>query len=523
MKNIGVSHKKYRLCGFLNLHPFFPAFVYPVFCRSDAKGNAHYYFEDGRKCTIQEFHELDLQTFPKKITPSNLGHSNYTAGSDTVYAYALSPDNVVWGIAVDVIPRLKSILPTLQSDAQKKRVNSFISRHRAEYHIQYMRRFFQDALVPEWENKALQVITWAACLLALAYIVSVFGAMGQKTVRSEPDDEDELLILPDDDIPLAYIPDDPLPDGDDSSVHYQRLNVTSSSIIIDYLTNTFVSGDPYSDDSGGQLTSGDVLAVDSQSGKEYDMQELVDTLLLIPYRDGPQETFFYGSLSTEGKWHGRCVTNVYEDHKLQSVIDACYDNGKLLSYEQVYTYTTKKGELVWAFSSRIVQEDNSRSGETWTYYYDDIFQNFSYDNVTEEDIILADHFDSLIERIGGRIEGYYNGNTSNGIFNDSTGHAYMVKYFKEDGTVRTLYVGKVENGDFSDQTGSAWEIGKITIDQAQYAYFIGTFSSDGKYDIGDWKYNLKQEDIDALLDGYTFNCPLPGLQPDEQEDVDLPS
>ena len=98
----------------------------------------------------------------------------------------------------------------------------------------------------------------------------------------------------------------------------------------------------------------------------------------------------------------------------------------------------------------------------------------------------------------------------------------MVKYFKEDGMVRNLYIGKVKDGFPSDQTGSAWEIGKKEFDQPRYSHFIGTFS-EGKDDQGTWTDDLSQEKIDAFLDGYTFNCSLPGLRSGdvEQKNLDL--
>ena len=547
MKNRRVSCGKYRLCGFLNLHPFFPAFLYPVFCKLDFKDNMHYFFEDGKMSTIQMFHEIDFNTFPELITPSNLGNHYYTVGSETVYAYALSTEHIIWGNVGKFIPLLKSILPSLQNHAQKKRVKSFIFSHwaehcersvqnalprkqgqkafSAEYCIECVNSPVENASAIGYGRKALSAIICMALLLIMVNSIRVSHSGDQTSAPtpSGPDDSDIFFdLIPDEDVPMLVLRPISPPDDDNSTVYYQRLNVTPSSAIIDYLTSTFVTGTPDIGNSDCHLESGDVLAVDSQSGKEYDIEELVDTVLLIPYRDGNQETFFYGSLSTEGNWDGRCVTNVYEDQKLKSVTDAYYDNGKLLSYKQMYTYVTAKDELVWAFSSRIVQEDNSRSGETWTYYHEDISQNFLFDNVTGKDIIFADHFDSLIECIGARKEGYYNGNTLNGTFNDHTGQAYMVKYFKEDGTVRDLYVGNIENGYPADQTGSAWEIGKKSIDQARYAHYIGTFSN-GKWNLGTWTYNLTQEEIDAFLDGYTFNCPLPGLRPDEQEDMELPS
>lgn len=67
-----------------------------------------------------------------------------------------------------------------------------------------------------------------------------------------------------------------------------------------------------------------------------------------------------------------------------------------------------------------------------------------------EDLLTVDVFCSTIPST---IEGYYNGYTSNALYNDDNG-AYMVKYFNDE-TVRMLYMGKVKDGNLNDNTGDA--------------------------------------------------------------------
>ena len=72
-----------------------------------------------------------------------------------------------------------------------------------------------------------------------------------------------------------------------------------------------------------------------------------------------------------------------------------------------------------------------------------------------------------------------------------------------------------KDGDLEDTTGSAWMIGKKDINQANYSYYKGPFTSgksseDSKY----WINSVTQEWIDEYLQGMTFNCDLLWSLPD---------
>jgi len=234
-----------------------------------------------------------------------------------------------------------------------------------------------------------------------------------------------------------------------------------------------------------QYTS--VVAYNAE-GNELTVEDVAQKKLLIPYKENGKECFFYGQLDKHGNWDGECLINIYKDQKLDLITEAVYDSGDLLSFKQAFPNKTARqdGRDVWFFSRRTMKE-NFSTGETWDYIRNgDYAQTFTYDSVTVEDILSID---DLQLRVAGWLEGYYNGNTSNGAFNDNSGEAYMVKYF-EDGTVRTLYTGKFENGNPEDSTNNAWLIGKNNT-ASQYFYYNGPVKN-GHPTIS---YNSKNKDL----------------------------
>lgn len=110
-----------------------------------------------------------------------------------------------------------------------------------------------------------------------------------------------------------------------------------------------------------------------------------------------------------------------------------------------------------------------------------------------------------------RLEGYYNGYTSNGRFNDESESAYLVKY-NLNGEVRFLYVGAIKEGLPDDDSGNAWSVSWGYADDGYY-YYKGVFS-DGNHGETppDWRA-MTQEEINAVVNPQNFACPLTGLFP----------
>lgn len=234
----------------------------------------------------------------------------------------------------------------------------------------------------------------------------------------------------------------------------------------------------------------------SGSGTEYTSQELLDLKLLLPYRDGDKNGYFYGQFNENDHWDGNCVVNIYRRGELELITDAVYDDGRLRSCKQVFPDTTTGGRPIWVISDRVVEDGFSR-GETWHCFREEPLLTIPEpEDVGTGDIITVDGFS---KRLRTGIEGYYRGMTSDGKFNDATGTAYMVKYF-DSGLIRTLYAGSFKNGVFDDASGDAWMIGKKNEDQSAYSYYKGPFQN-GQYTGGSecWRNGLTQEDIEELL------------------------
>lgn len=253
----------------------------------------------------------------------------------------------------------------------------------------------------------------------------------------------------------------------------------------------------------------DIIAINPTTHEKFTVSELSGEKLLFSYIQNGQEIFFYGQYSENRKWDGNCIINVYDNDKLQLITEATYDDGILLNYRQAYTYTTIANEEVWCISKRECT-DLGNMGDSWNYYKEkDIVKHFTLDEVEPTDIL---NVGQISEEIETSIEGFYHGITSEGQYNDMTGEAYLIKFSKKDGTVRTLYVGNFTNGSFSDDTGNAWYITRddTTINGA-YMYYIGKFKNGTPIDKvteDNSKTNLSYEDIIFKTETRFFKCEL---------------
>lgn len=212
---------------------------------------------------------------------------------------------------------------------------------------------------------------------------------------------------------------------------------------------------------------------------------------MCPYLSDDGEVYFYGQFNGNNHWDGECIINVYKDNILTLVTDAIYDDGELVSYKQILPYKTQSGSDVWCVANRSHTELGNY-GESWNYYKEnDIIKSFNFDNVTPQDIISTNSF-----RYGANfaLEAYYCGQTSDGVYNDNTGTAYLVKYDR-DGTIKTVYRGNFTNGQFDDSTGEAWEIARDN--DPTYIYYKGRFK-DGKAVHEKRKRNISLEEIKKL-------------------------
>lgn len=227
--------------------------------------------------------------------------------------------------------------------------------------------------------------------------------------------------------------------------------------------------DATNSNSSTGLVATTLVAYSIVSREEFTVEQVADQRVLLPYMDGAKEVYFYGQLSATGAWDGKCIINIYENGKLTFIKEALYNNGSVLSSRQVFSYTFKPNVDVWAISNRINYGDHSE-GETRIYKWEkDYIQTFEMNNVAAKDIVDVNTFEA---GLNSNLYAYYHGNTSEGLFNDKTGNAYMVHFF-DNGAVRLLYVGNFEDGYFNDTTGNAWYI--VKDEGTDYMYSRGHF------------------------------------------------
>lgn len=249
----------------------------------------------------------------------------------------------------------------------------------------------------------------------------------------------------------------------------------------------------------------EIIATIENTGVTFSADELENQPLVLTRVAGPEILVFSGQYDSYNRWNGKCIINVYEDNKLEFIMDAYYEHGELSVFRQVFKDTTSRGDEVWVVSNRI-NKDGYSTGETWNFLRtEEYIKEFDIEDISYDDVVSLTKFKTFIK---GHLESYYNGNISDGYYNDDTGRAYLVKYF-EDGTVRMLYQGNFVNGRPNDNTGNAWYL--LKEEGTAYMYHTGEFV-DGTCITTETKKNfqnyLTKDDINSYLSGKYFDCPL---------------
>lgn len=269
----------------------------------------------------------------------------------------------------------------------------------------------------------------------------------------------------------------------------------------------------FSDTVGYSFADDTSVATESKTGRLVTVSDIQNNTIILHYTDNGDDVFFKGQIDANGCWDGNCVINRYTNNKLITIMDAIYDSGILKSYKQVFSYSKIYNDEtynIWAYSNRFVDQVGSK-GYTWTYFkYNDYFMNFDLDDVRYDDIISADTFkqENLLD-----VEGYYNGYISDGNYNDDTGDAYMIKFFKPGilkgngdlPVIRMLYKGKFVNGQPEDNSSNAWYIVREL--NTKYMYYRGCFANGTANHISKnetFINNLTHEQIDEYLNQYGF-------------------
>jgi hypothetical protein len=186
-------------------------------------------------------------------------------------------------------------------------------------------------------------------------------------------------------------------------------------------------------------------------------------------------------------------------------MDAIYEDGVVTNYNQVLKGKNSSGTESWYIANR-TNKGKFNSGETWQHKYEEsiISLTETSDNLSSNSVIT---FETFKYRLATKLEGYYNGNTTNGNYNDTTGQAYLVKFLDNE-KVKTLYQGNFKDGVFEDDTGNAWDISKEN--DTPYMYYKGYFK-DGKKinnEGSTFEHDLTLERIQEILGDKTYDVDL---------------
>lgn len=247
-----------------------------------------------------------------------------------------------------------------------------------------------------------------------------------------------------------------------------------------------------------------VVGKDITTGVTYTAEDLENETVIFSYLDeNNNEVFFKGAYNENNQWDGNCIINKYLDGNLNFIMNADYESGKLVSYHQVFSYVNTANTEVWAISSRTVEEDGN-AGQTWTYFKESEWKkDFEKNYLKAENIINEEYFYNIMIR-DLKIEGYYNGYTSDGYFNDENANAYMIKY-TEDGYVRMVYSGSFANGQPYDTKGNALII-SLGRDGEKYYYYSGKIDDTSPI-AEDWQ-EISIDEIKKKINSLNYEGPL---------------
>lgn len=226
-------------------------------------------------------------------------------------------------------------------------------------------------------------------------------------------------------------------------------------------------------------------------GKVYIAKNLIDQTILLTYNEDDKEIYFLGQYNKNYHWNGYCVINTYDaDGKLNGINESNFDDGNRLDYESYYL-SDKQNE--WIYTDRDCKKETN---EGISIRYKSNFskqKNFTATNVRVSDLI---YIESMKEYDNKEILSYYMGKTSNGVYNDDSGNAYLVMY-NSGGFVSVYYKGNFKDGYFEDENAI-----EIVLDESyninKYFLYNGGFTRGERISDDGIKY-ITQDEINTIL------------------------
>lgn len=271
------------------------------------------------------------------------------------------------------------------------------------------------------------------------------------------------------------------------------LNITAIKADVtteEYIKNNVSIVDNDISDSTSSISPDTCIGTDFD-GKVYIAKNLIDQTILLTYTEDDKEIYFLGQYNKNYHWNGYCVINTYDaDGKLNGINESNFDDGNRLDYESYYL-SDKQNE--WIYTDRDCKKETN---EGISIRYKSNFskqKNFTATNVRVSDLI---YIESMKEYDNKEILSYYMGKTSNGVYNDDSGNAYLVMYNSE-GFVSVYYKGNFKDGYFEDENAI-----EIVLDESyninKYFLYNGGFTRGERISDDGIKY-ITQDEINTIL------------------------
>ncbi|MCI7112553.1 MAG: hypothetical protein MR957_02720 [Lachnobacterium sp.] len=249
------------------------------------------------------------------------------------------------------------------------------------------------------------------------------------------------------------------------------------------------------------ITSATKIGTDAD-GKVYMANDLIDTRVILFYKEEDKEVFFLGQYNENYHWDGYCMTNVYNaDGSLFGISESNFVDGERRDYTCFYQSEEDCSEYI--YTNRVVEEEGN-SGVSITYLVNEkTMKEFDSEKVDIMDFYFINEYlhDNNFPK-----KSYYSGYTKDGLYEDHTGNAYLVK-FGDDGKVNTLYRGQFSKGKFSDPTENSWDIA-YSNDIQKYICNSGPFKN-GHLEPGKGESReMEIEEILQMMKDYEFDVSL---------------
>lgn len=243
------------------------------------------------------------------------------------------------------------------------------------------------------------------------------------------------------------------------------------------------------------FTATTCIGTDSD-GNTYIAKDLIDKTILLTFVQDDKEIYFLGQYNENYHWDGYCVTNTYNlDGSLFGICESTFDDGNRLDYESFYMSETKNE---WIYTDRDCSKDENgnvvNKGDSIRYNFNyGETKNFTSTNVRVTDMLYIEDFQDSKDRT---MLSHYSGATSDGVYNDESGDAYLIKYNKK-GFVKTFYKGRFKDGYFQDEDAL-----EIVLDESnninRYFIYEGKFENGSRENDESIRY-ITQEEIDKIM------------------------